>query len=535
MFDPAMHPAIKREHLAVGGLILALLPLYLLLPSAQEGMYASPDETANAVTARQLAWYGRLSVEEPLADEFPWLHPRSWVSRGETIVPVGFTGWPWILSVFSTFLGQGVLPFLATLFLLSAAFPLFGLLRPFGFTAATLGTLVAFSFPAMIVFGNRGLFPQAAVVGFALWSIFLVTRLRSGDSPWWYGLAGFLCALAFASRPTEAIWLAPWLVWAARSLRPDRKRLAWACAGALVPLAILAFHAQASYGAFWKNGYMLRDNPPPVSAFTPAPASVPGDDTRSLVFPFGFHPRHVLWNVRAYLLNLLFPWSVLLAGAGVIAGHDTWMRRRGETKRFVERHAVPLLAMWTVAALVGYYGHGLYTDHVQLGAVTVANSFVRYLLPIGPVLGLAFAFLYGRLEAKRFGVAVGLVLAVGLSVSGTYTALARDDEGMLTTRRELIRYRELRSRAAEHFGPMDVVLSERSDKNFFPNHRAVSPPPPADEVARLAKARPELHIGLFARPLSQSQADAWRKAGFEPVELFVSGREKLYLLKPSRR
>ncbi|KAA0205512.1 hypothetical protein EDM68_05550 [Candidatus Uhrbacteria bacterium] len=534
-----MHPAISarggREYLAIGGLILALLPIYFLLPAAGQGLYASPDETANAVTVRQLAWYGRLSVPEALAEEFPWLHPRSMVSHNETIVPVGFTGWPWILSVFTTFLGQGVLPFLAALFLLSAAFPLFGLLRPFGFTAALLGTLVAFSFPAMIVFGNRGLFPQAAVVGFALWSLFLVTRLRSYDSPWWYGLAGFLCTLAFASRPTEALWLVPWLVWAGHALCPDRKRVVWACAGALIPLAILAFHAQTSYGSFWKSGYMLRDNPSLVVAPTAAPASAPVDETRSLFFPFGFHPRNVLWNVRAYLLNLLLPWAVLLAGVAVIVGHDAWKRRRDAWQRLVGRHAVPLLALWTVGVLIGYYGHGLYTDHVQIGAVTVANSFVRYLLPLGPLIGLAFAFLYARLELKRFGAAVGLLLAVGLSLSGTYTALARDDEGMLTTRREFIRYREIRDRAVEHFGPMDVILSERSDKNFFPNHRAVSPLPPPDEVARLAKTRPELKIGLFARPLSQSQADVWRMAGFEPVELFVSGREKLYLLKPTRR
>ncbi len=267
MFDPGMHPVFTRERLALAGLILAMVPLYFLLPVAGRGMYASPDETSNAVVVRQLAWYGKLSVEEPLATEFPWLHPRSLVSQNESIVPVGFTGWPWIISVFSIFLGQGSVPFLATLFLLSAAIPLFALLRPFGLRAAWLGTLVALSYPGMIVFANRGLFPQVAVVGFAIWSVYFLSRLRSNDSPWMFGVAGFLVTLAVASRPTELLWLLPWFVWAGRALRPDRTRLIWAGAGALIPLTILAFHAQMNYGAFWKSGYMVRDNP--ASVITP--------------------------------------------------------------------------------------------------------------------------------------------------------------------------------------------------------------------------------------------------------------------------
>lgn len=530
-----MHPAFTKERLALAGLILAMMPLYFLLPWAGRGVYASPDETSNAAVTRQLAWYGRLSMDEPLAKEFPWLHPRSMISQDETIVPVGFTGWPWVLSVFSIFLGQQSVPFLATLFLLSAAIPLFALLRPFGFRAAWLGTLVAMAFPGMIVLGNRGLFPQVAVVGFAIWSVYAITRLRSNDSPWAFGLAGVLVALAVASRPTELLWLLPWFVWAGRALRPDRKRIAWACAGALIPLMILAFHAQIAYDAFWKSGYMMRGNPAPVLAPANGTPAVSVDETKSLLFPFGFHPRHVIWNVRSFLLGLLLPWTLLLLGTFAVLANEARRQKRFEWKRLLEAHAVPLLSLWTVGVLIGYYGHGLYTDHVQIGAVTIANSFVRYLLPVAPIIGLAFAFLFSRLEKKHMGAVVGILLALGLACSGTYSALARDDEGMLTTRVELARYREIRSRAAEHFAPTDVILSERSDKIFFPQHRAVSPLPPVSEVARLAKSRPELKIGLFARPLSQAQADEWRMGGFEPVELFVSGREKLYLLQVMRR
>lgn len=530
-----MHPVTKRESVALAILIAALIPLYVLLPLAGRGTYASPDETANAVVIRQLSWYGTISLEEPLANEFPWLHPRSFISRGETIVPVGFIGWPWIISVFSTFLGQGVVPFLAVAVFLSSFVPLFLLLRVFGFRAALLGVAVAATYPAMIVFGNRALFPQIAVVAFAIWSTYLLSRMRSDHPPFVFALLGALVALAFAARPTEAMWLAPWLAWAARSLRPDRKRVLAACAGALIPLAFLAFHAQASYGGFWKSGYVLSGNPSLANDVSVGTITVPADGTRSWMFPFGIHPRHVIWNVRSFLLGPLLPWTLLAGVALTLVARDVVPSARRDWKRFVDRYAVALLGVWTVAALVAYYGQGLYTDHVQIGAVTIANSFIRYLLPLGPILGLAFAYAYAKLERVRQGSVAGVALALMLCLAGGYAALLRDDEGILTTRRELVRYREIARAANEHFGPKDVIISERSDKIFFPSHRAASPLPEVGEVARLAKARPDLKIGLFARPLSQSQSDAWRKAGLEPVELLVSGREKLYALQPIRR
>lgn len=535
MFESGMHPALKREHIALAGLLAALIPLYFLLPWFGKGMYASPDETSNAAVVRQLAWYGRLSIDEPLATDFPWLHSRSTVSHDATVVPVGFTGWPWVLSVFSFVLGQGSVPFLATMLLWSSAIPLFFLLRRFGTRSAWFGTLVAMTFPAMIVFGNRALFPQAAVVGFAVWSIFALTRLRSEHPPWVFCLVGVLLALTVASRPTELPWLLPWFAWSAWSVRPDRKRFAWACAGALFPLIILAFFAQASYGAFWKSGYLAHDNPTLTIGTSQSVIGASVDGTRSLLFPFGFHPRDVLWNVRSFLFGLLFPWTMILVGSIMVVGRDAWKGRREDAKRLLACYAVPLLSLWTVCVLIGYYGHGLYTDHVQIGAVTIANSFVRYLLPIGPIIGFAFAFFMSRLDRKRFGTTIGILLALGLVLFGSYTALARDDEGMFTTSRELVRYRDIRDRASGYFGPSDVILSERSDKIFSSQLRAVSPLPSIGEVRRLAKTHPELKIGLFARPLSQEQTDEWRIVGFEPVELFVSGREKLYLLQVAHK
>lgn len=526
-----MHPFEKREWWALGGLLLLLVPFYFWLATAGVGIYASPDETANAVTIRQLDWYGRISVAEPLAKDFPWMHPRSYVSQGDGIAPVGFVGWPWIISVFTLILGQGMVPILATLAALSITIPLYGLLRRFGPSAAFAGVVVGMTFPTMILFGNRALFPQVGILVFGIWSLFLISRLRSTDAPWKFGLIGSLVALACASRPTEIIWLLPWLIWFAKDLRPTRTRLLWAIGFALIPLVLIAGHAQMTYGAFWNSGYMVRDNHSLEMISLPA---TPGDPSRSVWFPFGIHPKYVVWNVWSFLIWLLLPWTLLFGGVVGLIGYQIKQGKERDWKKLAERYAVPLLVAWTLLFLVAYYGQGLYTDHVQRGAVTIANSFVRYLLPLAPLSALAVAFLFQSFE-KRPRERMALVgLVAVLAGYGMYVATLRDNEGLIATRTELARYHEIRRQTAEHFAPTDLILSDRSDKIFFPYHRAALVPA-TDEVARLVKAHPEIRVGLFARPLSQSQADAWRKSGFEPTELFVSGREKLYSLTPIRR
>jgi len=531
MIYQAMHPAQKAGIWGLVALFALLAPLYLVLPLSQGSFLASPDETSNASVIRQLAWYGRVSVPETLAAEFPWLHPRSFVSHGTSLVPVGFLGWPWILSVFSLILGLAIAPVLASLIGVSMAYPLFKLFESeFGYRKAWFATLIGMTVPGMIVFGNRALFPQVPVLAFGVWSVWLLRGLKT-DKRWWtFALGGFLIAISFAARPTEMLWLVPWLMWASWSLRPTRKQLIACVISFLIPLVIIGVFAQIAYGGFWKSGYSLRDNPAATSAIvTTTNVSTPIDHSASFLFPFGIHPTHVAWNVLHYFFILQWPWMIVLLVAGICTVWNMYRVWKKNGKLDWKKYQVPMLSFWTLFVLIGYYGHGLYSDNINPGAVTVANSFIRYLLPIGPIIGLAAAYIFRRWEKTTIPLTLVLVLF------GIWMAFARDAEGILTTRSELMRYGSVREAASATFHPTDVILSERSDKIFFPAFRAVSPLPTTEQVSELSHAHPEVQIGLYVRPLAQAQADAWRMAGFEPIELGFFGREKLYLLRPIKR
>ena len=140
-----------------GALLALLLCVYAILPSLNLEMFNSPDETAQAVAAQRIAVSGNASVAEPLAQTYPWLHPRSWISSGEKIVPVGFLGWSWFLSFWTHGFGIKMLPWIGVLIVLSATVPFYQLLRSrLSATSSLLGTLVTFTFPPVILLFFRG-------------------------------------------------------------------------------------------------------------------------------------------------------------------------------------------------------------------------------------------------------------------------------------------------------------------------------------------------------------------------------------------
>ncbi len=527
------------------GAALISLVLYAYLPSLGLAVYASPDETGNAVAAEQLALHGRASLAEPEAVAFPWLHPRSWVSQGETIVPVGFLGLPWLASWPVRLFGPSVLPWIGALLFASSAIPLFYLLRRFGRLQAFLGTLVAMTMPNAILYGNRGLFPNAPLVAFVVWGVWLTLRssssviptdesARSGGIPskgsLGYAaaslgmtgrmmlviLAGLAWALALAIRPVEAVWVLPWLAWSAAEAGWKRREWLVAGASAFVVGLLVELSVHATYGRWFVVGYWLRDNPLTAlrQAYEPVLSTV-------RLTPFGIHPFNIARNAIGFLGGLLAPWTVL----GLAALTAAFLRFRQRVPPFV------WLCLWTAGWLVVFYGNGRYLDHIVPGAVTVGNSYLRYLLPLAPLLGLAFAWLARDVIVGKGSRAVFVLIAAALILGGIHRSTIADDEGVWYTRRELVRYDTIRQEALQAFGPGAVVFSDRSDKIFFPVMRGVSPQPSVADMAALIRSQKK-DAGWFTRPPTQDERDAWREYGIEVQDAANFGRENLYRLVP---
>lgn len=516
----------------------AIFASSLVLPSVNTGIFASPDETAVAVSLGRIMETGNAAVYESLAPSFPWLHPRSYVATGETLVPVGFLGWPWWLAQLHRALPLIPLAWLASVLAASGVIPWYLLLRRrFGAAAAWWGTILAWTFPSVLLYINRSFFSHLPQYSAALWALWILVTLLTARqmSPRRRVLlqivAGVLVGVSLSFRPVETIWLLPLIGLVYRSFGAVVWRKQGAVFAGLLLGWIPLFLAQANtYGSWFQVGYWVQANTDPTAVTIPQQVPAAARAWYFAFAPYGIHPRNVLWNVQSFFFQFLWPWIVASSIGGVVAW---WVR--GKRQFFAYTPAI-LIVGFVFAWLLLIYGSGLYTDHVRFGAVAVANSFLRYTLPFGFFFAWLMAWVYAQLSTKaahlRWIFATVALLLVG---AGIHTAFMRDEEGILATRRELVRYAAIRAAAQAAFGSNDIILSERSDKIFFPVLRAMSPMPSTEQVRALAFASTSTGLGLFSRPLSFGERDAWRKMGYDVRELQAFDRERLYRLTPFLR
>lgn len=514
----------RREKAYLGALFAGLFVLFAFLPSLGGQTFGSPDEVQYAEVAKQMALNHRAFVPDAVVGAFPWLHPRSWVALGDRLAPVGFLGWPFALSFFYHFGGTAILPWVGMLLIFSSAWPFFCLLRRFGFWAACIGTLVAYTFPGIILFANRSLFPNLPLLAASVWLFWLLQRFEHRlVKPWWlFGILSSVACFILSFRPIEALWILPWWLFAVRHVRPKRNDWLAVAGGFILVFGTLGWFAHGAYGSWLGIGYGRSDQITARTEVVPLVAASSQASPSSVWFlPYGLHPITFVWNIFHYFGWLLLPWTLVLFGAlYLFIKRHFWRTWNKGDARFV------LLAAWTVIVLCVVYGSGAYVDRFGPRIATIANSFVRYFLPIGLFAGWSAAFLWqsiGRVARWRPFVIGCTILLIFVGVVRAFAA----DEGVIALRKELIRYEDIRQSASAWFKPGDLVLSERSDKVFFPAFRAVSPMP-AFALVRVYARGANVSIGLFARPLTQIQRDEWRKAGLDVQELATFGRETLY-------
>lgn len=511
-----------KSHLELLSFASALFCLalgFLFLPLHQPIRSASPDETAYRVMIERLEQGGSGRVFDQDALNFPWLHPRSWISDGPGIVPVGFLGVPAFAFVFFGAFPDFLLPFLVSLFIFSSSSAFYFLLKPrFGHWPALVGVLVCFTFPVWIYYGNRSLFANGIQLALLLWSLCLFEQLPFGKrtKSVFFGL---LAGLAIAVRPFELIWMLPiwiWWLWQHRSDARVISMLIGLCVGILPSLVI----ACMIYGSPFVFGYWLSGNPMPADVIVPS-VTVTHSPLLFRWLPYGIHPRTMWWNAKQFSIELLWPW--LMASLISLA---IWWKQKMARPDWI----LIVIIAWTTGVLLTVYGSGLYQDHVRVGAITIGNSFLRYLMPLSLVMGLLLALATASLKWNtRLRQGFGIVACLVMIPLGGWMAFAKDDEGLISVQRELARYDMIVQKTGVWFAPGSVIVSPRSDKIFFPEYRAVSPTPSQSELIRYMGTM-KTSIGYFDRTLSQDKLKAWQDLGVQVELLQTFGNESLYRL-----
>ncbi|MEO5928269.1 MAG: hypothetical protein ABIO72_06085 [Patescibacteria group bacterium] len=498
-------------------LTIALGATFFVLPSLGPTVFVSPDETANAVTAHQLV------PDVGISPDYPWLHPRSFVSHGTRLQPVGFLGISLIMSVLVNLFGPWMLVCTTPLLALSVVIPLISFTRKWGKTAQVAAVVSWLTFPVVVLYANRGLFPNLPVVCVSVWAAWFLWKLETKRA---LILSGLLTGLALVIRPVEAVWVLPWIgyLFVERTKEHPLKERVKSAVTFLIPCLLMcllgAFIGRNVYGAWFVAGYQLRD-PVTQAISSGGTPEVLEQATKSWfeTWPFGVHPRNVWFNVKSYLLFYLLPWFLIVVAAVVTA----WKEKKSRP--------LIMLAGYTVVVLSAIYGEALYQDHVRLNNVSLANSFLRYLLPLSVIAVVSIAWLVSRIQMKlqRKGTYLSAVLIACIAAFGLWTAFVRDDEGLVQTRKELIKYIQIRHDAQALIPSDAVVASERSDKIFFPTWTHVVSPMPSKEQLHDLVTKTHAPLALYLRTLTPEQMEEWKSAGFLLTPVLPTGNETLYL------
>lgn len=496
--------------------IFAFFSVLTVLPRLSARVYLSPDETAVAVSAERFARTGMMRVSDTLLQRFSWMRPRSFVTQGESMVPVGFLGMAFIAGVAFSIGGTWAMDFITPVAVLLSLYPLYRLVRTFRYGARIAVLISWISFPTIILYTNRGLFPNVPVLCAMIWAVYLI---REGRGQRAFIFAALLSGLAITIRPVEAPWILVWIV-AAYVSQVDTMRcklsVKWfvsiSAAASVFPI-VGAYIAWRTYGSPFAVGYWLHDT---QALSQTAEVAL---NTRMSWWPFGFHPRNMLFNIREYIFWYFAPWTT----ACVMAIALFWRRSR-EARVFI------VSGVLTAIILVCIYGQSIYQDHVGINVISIGNSFLRYILPLTPFVVIAIGGLCDRLYSIRStrNMQLLVMMSVWTIVSfGTWTALIRDKEGVITDIYELSRYVDIREKAIQLLPQHAVIVSERSDKNFFPQFRAVSPMPSWESLQQIVQSRvvPVYYFGSF---VSGKALETWREKQLMLEPVFRSDTQMLY-------
>ncbi|PJA45378.1 hypothetical protein CO174_03585 [Candidatus Uhrbacteria bacterium CG_4_9_14_3_um_filter_50_9] len=442
--------------------------LILVNPS---NLYVSPDETANAFFGTRFSETGSFSTDVNelsliLGDR---IHPRSTVSHEGMLKPGSFLGLPFLYGLIAMVLGSWVFWVLTPLMAIVAAEAwrriMQHLMSP---ELATLSAGIFLLHPALWYYSARGLMHNVLFVSVLVIGVWmLVDRpVRQKKKVHWLNdpLGGFLLMLALMVRTSELWWVIGLALIGGLVFFPrlSFRRVGNVFLGVLVGAVLMLGANTLVYGGPFVTGYTVGlEN---VSIDLTAGDSVDG----VAIFPFGIHPRSAWLHFNAYGVQL-FWWLSVLTVLGVFTFLADKKRRLW---RWVFTMSFVLIGAW----LVLMYGSWEIHDNPDPSQITMANSYVRYWLPMYLMSSVFVASAIGwMIQRGRTPIAKGLFVGgfclflLGLSINTTFV---HGDDALLQARQSLLTSSEIQASVLSLVEADAVVIVDRADKLFFP-HRNV--------------------------------------------------------------
>jgi hypothetical protein len=468
----------KIDKTILGAVAVIFFVSSMILVFGLPGLFVSPDAVANFVFSSRLAEFNQLSLFEPLNMTFnDGLFPRSTFSLAGYILPVSFVGLPVLYGLLGKILGVGSVVLFTPILAAMALFAWRGVVEKlFNSRIALIASILLAAHPAWWYYTARGMMHNVlfmCLLIFAVW--FLVVRPWEKARCWPHAAsryfdvicAGLLLGLALFVRASEIVWVAAAIIiivvfYAKKIKWPEVILFGLATVIALLPMF---FINNSLYGDPLSFGYVAQgEGVTEVSKVSDVVEAVEVSnvsEVTSTVLPFGFDLRSVMKHVYQYGFGLFWWMSILtLLGLGYsVVKKKYWLFH--------------VLFIVVGAWLSIVYGSWSFTDNPDPNSVTIANSYVRYWLPVflfcTVYAAIAIEWLRSRMTSGRLakGVSIGLILIIAaLGFRATFFA---PEDGLLQVRTNLLRTAEIKAEVLDLTEQDSVIIVDHGDKIFFPD------------------------------------------------------------------
>lgn len=490
-----------------------------------------PDESANYFFARVFARSGSFSQMENLnllSDNL--LHARSVnVLPDGSLVPIGFLPALVIfglsLKILGEFGGLFLTSFLASLTVYGVYRLVFYVFKKIDL--ALLVVLLMLPLAPWLYFANMVMLYGIVFIFLVVfgWLAIINSFIYSYKKDFWWILGSAVLTLAVFVRPTEVVWLGVLalvvIYWHWGQF--DFKRV---LSGLIVFLAagiIFLSLNKAVYGSYFSSGYLNLET-----------GGLPTDFNKhsylSLLFaPFGFDLKLILFNFYKYFIRVV-PLHFILACLGF-----GWMFFKSRVEP-VWKSYLAISSLIFIIILI-YYGSWQNPDPLVRELNTISISHVRYFLPLY-ILTLPFAS-FVIIQLCRYLGKSGRILywifVIALGISSFKTAFLSHNDGLLATRDSLFGYYQQFAKVQEIAPQNSVIISERSDKVFWPYYKVVVPQGDLPLFSRIAtfidKTPVYYYTDLSDRDLTEVKTKAESTGLYFGEPSIINNNFKLYKIE----
>ncbi len=515
--------------------------LFLSFKSAGN-IFVSPDETANAFFAEHFAQTVTLTVSEPRNIKLNnALHPRSVLSQNAHLVPASFLGLPVLYGGLVFFFGKWILLIITPLVAILAALA-FGqiLSKIFSKSVAEVSTILFLSHPAVWYYSARGLMPNVLFTSLVIFSVFfflcrpLYSRFKRTPTNFDFILAGIFLSLALFVRASEVYWIVPLCLLLFLFFY---KHLSWKIVSVfllgivmgLVPFFL--FNLQ-TYGGLFLTGYTL---PPTVTAGGQGVALSNGSPFSqfsnffSILFPFGLSLRSAIKHILAYGFYL-FSFLTLLSVLGLSLVIRTLSKK--------DYRPVYLFVLFVLSVWLGlWYGSWTIFDNPDPTQITIANSYVRYWLPIYilciPLIAELIVWLTARIPLARLRQSLLVLFCVLVIGSNGWMVFFHGQDGLVRVAQTLTQNKQTRADIFERTPANSIFIVDRADKLFFPYRQVLYPlrsEKTYELMPTLSKSGPLYYYGITfpERDIDYLNGIKLKQLGLQIEYLKTYDQESLY-------